>query len=304
MRVFFMGTPDFAAVSLRALLDRGFEVVGVFTQPDKPVGRKQILTPPPVKTLALERGIEVYQPRKLRDGTAAELIRSKKPDVIAVVAYGRILPREILDIPPMGCVNIHGSLLPKYRGAAPIQWAVINGEAVTGVTAQYMAEELDAGDIIGTKKTAILPGETSGELFERLAPLGGELLCETLDAIASGTAKRTSQDSSLATFAPPLTKEMAKIDFSKSGESIVHLICGMDPWPVAVGEISGVSMKIFKAFSTKKPVTKEPGTILSAGKAGIELAARDGSVTVTELQAPGGKRMAAADYLRGHPLCP
>lgn len=304
MRVFFMGTPDFAAVSLGALLDRGFEIVGVFTQPDKPVGRRQLFTPPPVKALALERGIEVYQPRKLRDGAAAELIRSKRPDVIAVVAYGRILPREILELPPLGCVNIHGSLLPKYRGAAPIQWAVINGERETGVTAQYMAQELDAGDIIGVKKTAVLPNETAGELFDRLAPMGGELLCETLDAIAAGTAARTPQDGALATFAPPLTKEMARINFSADGESIVHLIHGMNPWPVAVGEINGVQIKIFNGFSIKKPIAAAPGTVLSAGKAGIELAAGDGSVTVTELQAPGGRRMAAADYLRGHPICP
>lgn len=304
MRVFFMGTPDFAAVSLGALFDRGFEVAGVFTQPDKPVGRKQRLTPPPVKTLALERGVEVYQPKKLRDGTAAELIRSKAPDVIAVVAYGRILPREILDIPPMGCVNIHGSLLPKYRGAAPIQWAVINGERETGVTAQYMAEELDAGDIIGVRRTPILPNETAGELFDRLAPMGGALLCDTLDAIAAGTAKRRAQDGALATFAPPLTKEMARIDFSKSGKSIVNRIRGMDPWPVAVGEVNGVQMKIFRAFSTQKAVTAAPGTLLSAGNGGIEIAAGDGSVTLTELQAPGGRRMSAADYLRGHPICP
>lgn len=303
MRVFFMGTPDFAAVSLRALIAGGFEVVGVFTQPDKPVGRRQLLTPPPVKTLALEHGIEVYQPKKLRDGSAAALIRSKAPDVIAVVAYGRILPREILDIPPGGCVNIHGSLLPKYRGAAPIQWAVINGERETGVTAQYMAEELDAGDIIGVKRTHILPNETAGELFDRLAPMGGALLCETLDAIAAGTVKRTAQDGALATFAPPLTKEAARVDFSKSGESILNMIRGMDPWPVAVGEVNGMSMKLFRAFSTKKDVSSAPGTILSAGREGIEIAVGDGSVTLTELQAPGGRRMSAAEYLRGHPIC-
>ncbi len=304
MRVFFMGTPDFAAVSLKALLDAGFDVAGVFTQPDKPVGRKHILTAPPVKKLALERGIDVFQPRKLRDGAAAELIRSKNPDVIAVVAYGRILPREILELPPLGCVNIHASLLPRYRGAAPIQWAVINGERQTGVTAQYMAEELDAGDVIAALKTDILPGETAGELFMRLAPMGGALLCDTLRAIAAGSAGRTPQNGAEATFAPPLTKEAAKIDFSASGGSIVNMIRGMDPWPVAWGDIAGVSFKIYKAYSTQKPVTHRPGTVLSAGKGGIEVAVGDGSVTVTELQAPGGKRMAASEYLRGHPLCP
>ena len=303
MRVFFMGTPDFAACSLKALLDAGFEVVGVFTQPDKPVGRKQIMEAPPVKRLALEHGLPVYQPRKMRDGTAAGIIRDAAPDVLAVVAYGRILPADILAIPPLGCVNIHGSLLPRYRGAAPIQWAVINGESETGVTAQYMAEALDAGDIIDVRKTAILPGETAGELFERLAPLGAELLVDTLRHIESGTAGRTPQMEAEATYAPPLTRELAALDFTLSGRLVVSKILGLDPWPVATAEIGGERFKIFKAFNTEKNVSAAPGTVLSAGKAGIEIAVSDGSVTVTELQAPGGKRMAAADYLRGHPLC-
>ncbi len=303
MRIFFMGTPDFAACSLKALLDAGFEVVGVFTQPDKPVGRKQIMEAPPVKRLALEHGLPVFQPRKMRDGTAAGIIRDAAPDVLAVVAYGRILPADILAIPPLGCVNIHGSLLPRYRGAAPIQWAVINGESETGVTAQYMAEALDAGDIIDVRKAAILPGETAGELFERLAPLGAELLVDTLRHIESGAAGRTPQIEAEATYAPPLTRELAALDFTLSGRLVVSKILGLDPWPVATAEIGGERFKIFKAFNTEKNVSAAPGTVLSAGKAGIEIAVSDGSVTVTELQAPGGKRMAAADYLRGHPLC-
>ncbi len=304
MRIFFMGTPDFAAVSLKALITGGFEVTGVFTQPDKPVGRKQILTPPPVKVLATEGGIPVYQPVKLRDGTAAEIIKSHRPDVIAVVAYGRILPAEILGVPPLGCVNIHGSILPKYRGAAPIQWARINGDEETGVTAQFMAEAMDAGDIIGTKITKIEPKETAGELFDRLAPMGGELLCETLAAIEAGTVTRTPQNESEATFAPPLTKEMAELDFNSPGDKIVSKIYGLDPWPIATAVIKGERYKIFRAFSTNKKVSAAPGTVLSAGKDGIEIAVQDGSVTVTQLQAPGGRRMAAADYLRGHPICP
>ncbi len=303
MRVFFMGTPDFAACSLRGLLGAGFEVTGVFTQPDKPVGRKQRLTPPPVKTLAAEHGVPVYQPVKLRDGRAAELIRSLRPDVIAVVAYGRILPKEILDIPPLGCVNIHGSLLPRYRGAAPIQWAVINGDAETGVTAQYMAEAMDAGDIIAARRTAILPGETAGELFERLAPLGAELLCDVLRQIGNGTAGRTPQVEAEATYAPPLTKETAALDFGLPGRLILSRIHGLDPWPVATAEIAGVRFKIYKADFSEKRASAAPGTLLSAGKRGIEVAVSDGSITITELQAPGGKRMAASDYLRGHPLC-
>lgn len=303
MRVVFMGTPDFAARSLRELLDNGFEVVGVFTQPDRPVGRRQIMQPPPVKVLAEERGIRVYQPTKLRDGSVSELIRGLRPDVIAVVAYGRLLPREILDIPPMGCVNIHGSLLPKYRGAAPIQWAVINGERETGVTAQFMAEAMDAGDVIDFRRTDILPDETAGELFIRLAPMGAELLCSVLRAIESGTASRTPQDESAATTAPPLTREMAELSFDAEGSAVVSKILGLDPWPVATAEISGTRFKIYKAFYTNKTVNAPAGTVLAAGKNGIEIAVRDGSVTVTELQAAGGKRMRAADYLRGHPIC-
>ena len=303
MRVFFMGTPDFAAASLSAVLDAGFDVVGVFTQPDKPVGRKQILESPPVKKLAVSRGVPVWQPKKLRDGTAAELIRSLKPDVIAVVAYGRILPKEILDIPPKGSINIHGSLLPKYRGSAPIQWAVINNEPITGVTAMYMAEELDAGDIIEKREVPILPEETAGELFERLAPIGARLLCDTLQGIDAGTVTSVPQNEAEATFAPPLTRELAELDFSKPGALVASRVRGMDPWPVATAELAGVKFKIYKAYNTVKSVSAPPGTVLSAGKQGIEVAVSDGSVTITRLQAPGGKQMAAADYLRGHPIC-
>ena len=303
MRVFFMGTPDFAAASLSAVLDAGFDVVGVFTQPDKPVGRKQILESPPVKKLAVSRGVPVWQPKKLRDGTAAELIRSLKPDVIAVVAYGRILPKEILDIPPKGSINIHGSLLPKYRGSAPIQWAVINNEPITGVTAMYMAEELDAGDIIEKREVPILPEETAGELFERLAPIGARLLCDTLQGIDAGTVTSEPQNEAEATFAPPLTRELAELDFSKPGALVASRVRGMDPWPVATAELAGVKFKIYKAYNTVKSVSAPPGTVLSAGKQGIEVAVSDGSVTITRLQAPGGKQMAAADYLRGHPIC-
>ncbi len=303
MRVFFMGTPDFAAASLSAILDAGFNVVGVFTQPDKPVGRKQILESPPVKKLAVSRGVPVWQPKKLRDGTAAELIRSLKPDVIAVVAYGRILPKEILDIPPKGSINIHGSLLPKYRGSAPIQWAVINNEPVTGVTAMYMAEELDAGDIIEKREVPILPEETAGELFERLAPVGARLLCDTLQGIDDGTVTSVPQNEAEATFAPPLTRELAELDFSQPGALVASRVRGLDPWPVATAELAGVKFKIYKAYNTVKSVSAPPGTVLSAGKQGIEVAVSDGSVTITRLQAPGGKQMAAADYLRGHPIC-
>lgn len=294
-----MGTPDFAAESLRALLDDGeIEVVGAFTQPDKPVGRKQILEAPPVKKLCLERGIPVWQPKKLRDGTALGIIKELRPDLIAVVAYGRILPDDILDYPPLGSVNIHGSLLPKYRGAAPIQWAVINGERETGVTAMFMASELDAGDMIAVKRTEILDGETAGELFERLAPMGAELLCETVKALKAGTAVRTPQNAGEATFAPPLTKEQAKIDFSKSARSIVSMVLGLNPWPIAEFELGGQRIKAYRAELSKESV-KAP----TVTKKGLLMPTGDGTVLFTEIQAPGGKRMRAADYFRGHPIC-
>lgn len=298
-KVFFMGTPDFAAASLRALLEDGeIEVVGAFTQPDKPVGRKQILEAPPVKRLCLEYGVPVWQPKKLRDGTALEVIRNCAPDLIAVVAYGRILPDEILEYPRLGSVNIHGSLLPKYRGAAPIQWAVINGERETGVTAMFMASELDAGDTISARKTAILPGETAGELFGRLAPIGAELLCDTVKSLAEGTAKREPQNGAEATFAPPLTKELAKLDFSEPPERVVSKVLGLNPWPIAEFELNGQRMKAYRAEAATE-AAKAP----TVTKRGLLMPAAGGAVLITEIQAPGGKRMNAADYFRGHPLC-
>lgn len=296
-----MGTPDFAAASLRALYDAPeAEVVGVFTQPDKPVGRKRVLEKPPVKLLAEERGTPVFQPSKMRDGTAMEIIRALRPELIAVVAYGRILPDDILEYPRYGTINIHGSLLPKYRGAAPIQWAVINGEEETGVTAMYLASELDSGDMIAKKTTKIGENETSGELFERLSALGAELLCETVAAIAAGTAGREPQEHEKATFAPPLTKEMAEIDFTKPTRLVLAHIRGMDPWPIATAVLGGRKFKIYRARAAEGLPGAEPGTVIAAGKEGVTVATGDGAVAITELQAPGGKRMAASDYLRGH----
>ncbi len=302
MKVLFMGTPDFASESLQALLEHDFDVVGVFTQPDKPVGRKHVLTKPPVKQLAEKMGIPVFQPLKLRDGIALDTVRQLSPDVIVVVAYGRILPMEIIEYPRYGSVNIHASVLPKYRGAAPIQWAVLNGERETGVTAMHMAEELDAGDIIDIRKTDILEGETAGELRLRLASIGAELLCDTLLSLENGTAHRTPQDPSQATLAPPLRREDALLDWNLSGRKLVCLVNGLNPWPVALGNINGTEFKIFKAECAKRQ-TALPGTVLSAGKSGIEVACADGALLITELQAPGGKRMGAGEYLRGHPIC-
>lgn len=298
-KVFFMGTPDFAAESLRALLDDSeIEVVGAFTQPDKPVGRKQILEAPPVKRLCLERNVPVWQPKKLRDGSALEIIKSCEPDLIAVVAYGRILPDDILEYPRLGSINIHGSILPKYRGAAPIQWAVINGDKETGVTAMYMASELDAGDMIDVRKIEIRKDETAGELFESLAPLGAELLVDTVKSLSAGTAVRTPQNGEEATFAPPLTKELAKIDFADSAERIVSKVLGLNPWPIAEFELQGNRIKAYRA-----EVSTESVKIPTVTKKGLLMPCENGAVLFTEIQAPGGKRMKAADYFRGHPLC-
>lgn len=303
MRIVFMGTPDFAACSLKALIEHSCEIAGVFTQPDKPRGRGMDVSFSPVKTLALEHGIPVYQPEKLRDGTALETLKALRPDLIVVVAYGRILPDDILALPPLGCVNVHGSLLPKYRGSAPIQRAVLGGDTHTGVTTMYLASEMDAGDIIYTQETPIGEFETSGELFDRLMEMGAELLVKTLEDIEQGTAPRTPQDASQATFAPPLDKSMCPIDWTKTPREIVKHICGLLPWPVATAEIGGIVCKVFAAEYTDNQSDKSPGTIITADDRGIEFVCGNSqTLRITELQAPGKKRMPAAAYLRGHPL--
>jgi len=300
MRIVFMGTPEFAARSLGRLYEDGHEIAGVFTQPDKPKNRGMQLRESPVKTLALARETPVFQPTTLRNGEAAARIRDLAPEIIVVVAYGKILPASVLEIPPLGCVNVHGSILPRYRGAAPIQRSVLNGDRETGVTVMYMAEELDAGDIVSTRRTEIRPEETSGELFERMMDLGAELLGETLPEIAAGRTGRTPQDEAAATFAPPLQKSEAPIDWNRTQAEIHNHIRGMIPWPVATAELDGKTFKIFKV----KPDTAEgtPGEILSTGANGVLVACRGGSVLIEELQAPGKKRMRAGDYLRGNPL--
>lgn len=299
-----MGTPDFAAASLKRLIDEGFNVAGVFTQPDKPKDRGMKLATSPVKEIAQAAGIPVFQPVKMRDGTALEILKSLSPDLVVVVAYGRILPDDILAVPPKGTINIHGSLLPKYRGAAPIQWAVLNGDKMTGVSSMYLASELDSGDIIYTAETEIGEFETSGQLFERLRDLGAELLVKTVRDIEKGCAPRTPQDHSRATFAPPLTKDMCPIDWSKTPREIIKHICGLNPWPVATAELDGSIFKIFGAEYTSGKTDKPAGMIVSAdAKKGIEVACGNGeTLLITRLQAPGGKQMAASDFLRGHPM--
>jgi methionyl-tRNA formyltransferase len=304
MRIVFMGTPDFAAASLRSLIDNGFDVVGVFTQPDKPKNRGMKLFPSPVKEISVERGIPVFQPVKMRDGTALEQMESLKPDLVVVVAYGRILPDDILAVPPLGCINIHASLLPKYRGAAPIQRAVLNGDRVTGVTSMYLATEMDTGDIIYTAETEIGEFETSGQLFGRLRDMGAELLCRTVRDIEAGKAPRTPQDHSVASYADMLTKEMSPIDWSGTPREIVKHICGLNPWPVATAQFGDTVFRIFGAQYTGNKTDKAPGTVVSTDqKKGIEIACGNGeTLLITRLQAPGGKQMPASDYLRGHPI--
>ncbi len=303
MRVVFMGTPDFAAASLKKLIEERYDVAAVFTQPDKPRNRGMKLSFSPVKELAVENGIPVYQPIKLRDGSATELMKKLAPDILVVVAYGRILPDDMLSVPKYGAVNVHASLLPKYRGAAPIQWAVLNGDKVTGVSTMYLASEMDTGDVIYTAETEIGEFETSGELFDRLMVMGAELLDKTLRDIASGCAPRTAQDHDKASYVKMLDKSMSPIDWTKSPREIVKWIYGLQPWPVASAELSGGTFKIYGAEYTQTRTEKSPGSIVSAGKNGIEIACGGGeTVMITQLQAPGKKRMKAADYLLGHPI--
>ena len=301
MRIVFMGTPDFAAASLRKLLDESFEVVGVFTQPDKPRGRGMMLQPSPVKEIALEAGLPVYQPEKMRDGTALRQLSALRPDILVVVAYGRILPDDMLALPRFGAINVHGSLLPKYRGAAPIQAAVLNGDTITGVTTMYLAHDMDAGDVIFSEQTEIGEFETSGELFDRLKEMGASLLVKTLRAIEDGNAPRSPQDHSRASYVKMLDKSACPIDWDRAPRQIVKQICGLQPWPVATMELEGETCRVFAAEYTDHKTALAPGKVVSAGKAGLEIACAGGeTLLITEMQAPGKKRMKAADYLRGH----
>ena len=304
MRILFMGTPDFAVPSLKDLIEAGHEICGVFTQPDKPKNRGMKLQAPPVKEVAITHDIPVYQPVSVKDGTALEIIEQLAPELIVVAAYGRILPNSILEYPETGCINVHSSLLPKFRGAAPIHWAVISGETETGVTIMHMAQELDAGDIIDQVTTPIDPDESVEAVHDRLAELGGKLLVDVVAKIADGTATRTPQDSSQATYASMLSREMSKVDWDMPAKAIHDKIRGLSPWPAASTDvISGDTIKLFGSVNTGESTSAQPGTIVAAGKQGIDIACGDGKILrIVQLQAAGGKRMAAADYLRGHPI--
>ena len=299
MRIVFMGTPDFAVPSLQALIDAGHDVCAVYTQPDKPQGRKQILTAPPVKTLALEHDIPVFQPNTLKNEDEQARLRELAPEVIIVVAYGKLLPKAVLAIPPHGCINVHGSLLPRWRGAAPIQWAVIAGDEMAGVTTMQMAEGLDTGDMLLTYETKVGEKETAGELFDRLAQSGAELLTQTL--VKLDEIEPRPQDDAQSCYAHMLDKQMAVIDWSKSAHEIDCLIRGLNPWPIALTTLSGERLKVFAA--EKAAGNGEPGTVLEADpKKGLTVACGEGALGLTEIQLVGGKRMKATDFLRGHAI--
>lgn len=301
MRVVFMGTPDIAATCLKQILADGFEVVGVYTQPDRPKGRGMKLVASPVKEVALSAGIPVFQPDSFREEETVEQLRALKPDICAVVAYGRILPQKVLDVPTFGCINIHASILPQYRGSAPYQWAVLDGRAETGVTAMYLCREMDAGDMIDVSKTPIGENETAGELLDRLAVLGADLLSKTLTRFArEGKVPAVPQNPEEVSYAPMLDKTMCPIDWSRSAVQVHNQVRGLHPWPVATMVLQG---KTFKVHDTRVVSgSGTPGQILGLTKTGLVIACGEGAVEITSLQAEGGKRMAAPDYFRGHPL--
>ena len=302
MRVVFMGTPDIAAVCLNKIIGDGFNIVGVYTQPDRPKGRGMKMVFSPVKELASKHEIPVFQPESFREDEAVEQLRALQPDVVAVVAYGRILPQRVLDIPKKGCVNIHASLLPQYRGSAPYQWAVLDGLTETGVTAQHMALKMDAGDIIDVAKTPIGENETAGEVLDKLAVLGADLLSRVLSRFEKGEVTGTPQNEENVSFAPMLDKSMCPIDWTKTAKQVHNHVRGLHPWPVATAELAGTKFKIHSTVVVDGKTGVEPGTILALTKTGLQVACGEGAVEIRSLQAEGGKRMNAPDYFRGHPL--
>lgn len=302
LRIIFMGTPQFACPTLQMLIDRGENVVAVVTQPDRPKGRGQQLQQPPVKELALKYGIPVMQPLKVRGAEAVEEIRSFNPELIIVVAFGQILPKVLLDIPHFGCINIHASLLPRYRGAAPLNWCLINGEVETGITTMMMDVGLDTGDMLLTKTTAITPEDDASSLHDRLSNLGAATMAETLDLLKGGKLAPVKQDDSLSCYAPMLKKELGEISWHATTTSIMNLVRGVTPWPGAYTRIDGKVIKVHKVRAGFG--SGAPGEILSVGREGIEAATADGSIIIEELQLEGKKRLKAAEFLAGCRLEP
>jgi methionyl-tRNA formyltransferase len=312
MRIVFMGTPDFAVPSLRALLEGGYDVAAVVTQPDRPRGRKRELTPPPVKSFALEHGLPVLQPERLRAADAVEAVAAYRPDLIVTAAYGQILPKAVLELPRLGCVNVHGSLLPKYRGGAPIQRCVINGEKVTGVTLMYMAEGLDTGDMIARVEVPITDEDTAGTMFGKLSAAGAELLAQWLPKLADGTAPRVPQNDAEATYAPNLTREDERIDWSGTARAVFNRVRGLNPM---AGGFTFWNGEVFKVWSCRVPQEQDkrlppewerlaPGAVLETGPFGIRVRTGDGSVVLTEVQPAGKKALPASEFARGARLVP
>lgn len=302
MRIVFMGTPEFAVPSLEALLKANHQVVGIVTQPDRPKGRGQVLTPSPVKLIAHRERIPLLQPTKMKDVDFLATLSSWKPDYIAVAAFGRILPPAILSLPPLGCINVHGSLLPKYRGAGPIQWAIINGETQTGITTMLMDEGMDTGAVLLQETMTINPEDTAGSLSVRLAELGGQLLVKTLAKLGAGTLIPRAQDHSQATLAPLLKKEDGIIDWTMPATAIANRIRGLDPWPGAYTVAKTERWTIYRAVALDEPVRGVPGEVTAVQKDAIHVATGQGVLAIYEVQAAGGRRMPVAQYLTGHPI--
>ncbi len=302
MRIIFMGTPEFAVPSLEGLIQRGHKLVYVVTQPDRPKGRGRKLKPPPVKEVALAHGIPVLQPEDLSEKGFLDILRQEEVELIVVVAYGQILTAEILQIPTFGAINVHPSLLPKYRGAAPIQWTIMNDEPVTGVTIIKMNEKMDAGPILLQKEVPVLPDETAGSLHDRLAQLGAELLLEAIDKISDGSIKEIPQDDSKATYAPKIDKSLSKIDWNSSAKDISAKIRALDPWPGAVSTVKDKELKLFSSSVVDFSHKGTPGSIYAIEQEGVIIETAEGLVLVREFQAPGRKRLKAKEFLKGFPL--
>lgn len=303
MNVVFMGTPDIAATCLKKIIADGFNVTAVYTQPDRPKGRGMKMVCSPVKEVAMANEIPVYQPESFREDGAVEELKALRPDVVAVVAYGRILPQRVLDVPRFGCINIHASVLPKYRGSAPYQWAVLDGLEETGVTAMYLCKEMDAGDIIDVSRTPIGENETAGELLDRLAVLGADLLSKTLTRLEGGKVEAAAQDEAQVCYAPMLDKSICPVDWTQTARQVHNKVRGLHPWPVATAQIGGRKMKLHQTVVVEGTTSKAPGEVVELNKTGLRVACGGGTVIeIRQLQAEGGKRMAAPDYFRGHPL--
>jgi methionyl-tRNA formyltransferase len=299
-KIIFMGTPDFSVPVLQRLLSDGYEVIAVVTQPDRPVGRKKVMTAPPVKMEALKHGIPVYQPERIRRQEDLEPILALNPDLIVTAAFGQILPKNLLDAPPHGCINVHASLLPELRGGAPIHYSIIQGKAETGITIMYMAEKLDAGDILTSVRVSIEERDTVGSLHDKLSVAGADLLSETLPKLLSGELSGIPQNDEMATFAPNIKREQEKINWSCTGEEIYNLIRGLNPWPVAYTELDGQVIKVWWGEKYPTEIDAEPGTIISLEDDGLVVkAANNTAIKITELQPSGKKKMTGEQFLRG-----